>query len=238
MYRFLSLIFTVLILTFSAFGQDIHSSWDAMLKKNVSSKGVVNYDAFSSEKARLNDYINKISDANPKAMNRNDQMSFWINLYNAVTVQLIVDNYPIKSIKDIKQGDKGPWDIQLVSVEEKKYSLNDIEHKILRANYNDPRIHFGIVCASYSCPKLRNEAFKGAKLDTQLNEQARAFVNDENRNKIKEDNIQISQLFDWFKGDFTKSGTIINFLNQYSNVKIKDNATISYLDYNWSLNNK
>ena len=129
-----------------------------------------------------------------------------------------------------------PWDIKFIRIGKELYDLNNIEHDILRSKFNEPRIHFAIVCASVSCPKLLNEAFEGSRINAQLEAQAIAFINDPARNKITPNQAQLSSIFSWFKGDFTKQGTLISFINRYSKVKLHQNAKISSLDYNWNLN--
>lgn len=211
-----------------------HDLWTSILQAHVSSVGVVDYQGIKNDN-RFKNYLKQLSSAKPINSNwsNNEKKAFWINAYNAFTIELIIKNWPVKSIKDINK----PWDEKFITINNVNYSLNHIEHQILR-KMGDPRIHFGIVCASYSCPILLNEAYEAKTLDGQLKAQAIAFVNDSKRNVIKTNEVQISKLFSWFKSDFTVSGSLINFLNQYSKVKINENAKISYLEYNWSLNNK
>ena len=115
--------------------------------------------------------------------------------------------------------------------------LNNIEHGILRKDFEEPRIHFAVNCASVSCPKLRNEAYVGSRLDAQLNDQAKAFLADKGKNNIKNANeAKLSKLFKWFKGDFTKNGDLISFINKYSTVKLNKDANLDFLDYDWNLN--
>ena len=211
-----------------------HSAWNSLLKVNVSNAGNVNYKGFQKSEAKLDAYLNSISNGSydDKIWSKNEQLAFWINAYNAFTVKLILNNYPTKSINDITS----PWDKKFFKIGGTKMNLNQIEHKILRVKFNEPRIHFAIVCASFSCPKLHNEAFTGKNTQSLLASLTKGFVNDTKRNKIAADKIQISELFNWFKGDFTKKSSLIEFLNQYSNVKINANAKVSHLPYNWSLN--
>ena len=154
-----------------------------------------------------------------------------MNVYNAFTIKLIIDNYPLKSIKEIKK----PWDLLFIKIGKKHYSLNDIEHNILR-KMNDPRIHFGINCASYSCPPLQNKAFTEHTVNEDLNTLTFAFINDQNRNIVTKNKIQVSKIFQWFSKDFKKDGTLINYLNKYSNIRIDTSAKKSFKNYNWSLN--
>jgi len=219
-----------------------HSMYDALLKKCVSTTGKVNYQGFIKDKTQFAQYLQLLSN-NPPQQNwsKDEQLAYWINAYNAFTIQLITQHYPLKSIKDIGSSIaipfvNTPWNIKFIRIGKETYDLNNIEHDILRRKFNEPRIHFAIVCASVSCPKLLNEAFTGAKINQQLDAQARSFINDPSRNKISANRIQTSEIFNWFKGDFTKNGSLISFLNKYSKVKINANASVSTLDYNWNLN--
>jgi len=212
-----------------------HEIWNTLLKKYVSADGRVDYKGMMSEKDKLQTYLNLLSSNSPKEdWLRNDQMAFWINAYNAFTVKAILDHYPVKSIQDIDNGKV--WDEPFIPIGTGKYSLNNIEHDILRKKFGDPRIHFAINCASHSCPRLLNEAFTTQGLYEQLNAAAKGFVNDPSKNKITASSVRLSSIFEWYKDDFTKKGTLIDFINQYSAVKISSNATVSYLIYDWSLN--
>ncbi|MCK5368247.1 MAG: DUF547 domain-containing protein, partial [Cyclobacteriaceae bacterium] len=168
---------------------------------------------------------------------------YWINAYNAFTVKLIIDHYPLESIKDIGSAIQipfvnSPWDIKFIEINGKKLDLNNIEHSILRKKFDEPRIHFAINCASFSCPKLRREAYVANNLDVQLEKQAIQFINDLERNSISGSHAEVSKIFSWFKGDFTKEGSLVDFLNQYSNTEIGKESKISYMNYNWALNEK
>ena len=209
-----------------------HHSWNTLLQKNVTESGNVNYIAFKNNPTALRAYIDSLAVNMPtENWNSQDKLAYWINAYNAMTVDLIIRNYPVKSIKDIKD----PWDQRLWKLGEKWYNLNQIEHEILR-KMNEPRIHFAIVCASFSCPKLQNEAFTAFKLEEQLTNATKAFLADANRNEIASDKIKISKIFQWFSKDFKQDGDLIDFLNTYSEVDISSNAKKSYKDYNWDLN--
>ena len=137
----------------------------------------------------------------------------------------------------IKQKGKDTWNIPFAKVGGKTYTLNHIEHEILRKDFNDPRIHVGVNCASGSCPQLGNFAFTEANIDTELERLMKLFINDTTRNKITEKKIQISKIFEWFKEDFTKNGSVIDFLRKNTNIDINEDVTIEYLEYNWNLNN-
>lgn len=220
-----------------------HQIWDQLLKAHVKPNGLVNYKGFIQDKAKLDQYLKLISENAPdrKTWSKNQQLAYWINAYNAFTVKLIVDNYPVKSIRDLGPELKIPlikdvWHYQFFKIGGVASSLDEIEHSILRKEFEEPRIHFAINCASVSCPPLLNEAFVADRIEAQLTKVATTFINDPTRNKITADQAQISSIFSWFKGDFTKKGTLIDFLNIYSKVKLKPGAKISHLDYNWNLN--
>lgn len=209
-----------------------HKQWNDLLQKHVSSKGNVDYKGFKKDSAPLQSYLNILAKNLPeKSWSKNAILAYWINTYNAYTVKLILDNYPVKSIKKIDN----PWDKEFFTLGNKKYSLGEIEHKILR-KMNEPRIHFAINCASFSCPNLANEAYTETELEKQLETAAKSFVNDKTKNTITPDKIEISSIFDWFSGDFKTKGTLIDFLNKYSSIKINKSAKVKYKEYNWNLN--
>jgi len=209
-----------------------HTQWNTLLSIYVSKDGKVNYKGFKNDEKKLQHYLEILQKNTPSdSWAKNEKLAYWINAYNAFTVRLILDHYPVKSIKDIKD----PWGKEFIAIADKTYSLEDIEHKILR-KMNEPRIHFAINCASYSCPNLLNQAYNTENLEQQLDAAAKRFVNDASKNSISKDSVEISKIFDWFSGDFKKYGTIIDFLNTYSTVKIDRNAKVKYKSYNWNLN--
>ncbi|MCF7561223.1 DUF547 domain-containing protein [Sabulilitoribacter multivorans] len=209
-----------------------HVLWNDLLKKHVSEHGNVNYKAFKTDINALKKYITSLGDNMPNdSWIVTDEIAYWINAYNAMTIDLILRHYPIKSIKDIKN----PWEQRYWKLGDKWYNLDEIEHQILR-KMNEPRIHFAIVCASYSCPKLSNEAYTSENLEEQLTEATRDFLHDSQRNTISENHIEISKIFQWFAKDFKQNGSLIDFLNQYSDTQISEQAKIRYKDYNWALN--
>jgi len=209
-----------------------HDSWNVLLQKHVSNQGHVNYKDFKKNRKFLLNYIASLSENMPKdSWTKNEKLAYWINAYNALTVDLILQNYPVKSIKDIKN----PWEQRLWKLNNKWYNLEEIEHEILR-KMDEPRIHFAIVCASFSCPKLQNEAFTAKKLELQLTNATKEFLSDSNRNEISENSIKLSKVFQWFSKDFKQYGSLIDFLNMYTVVTISEKAKKSFKDYNWDLN--
>ncbi|GAA5222365.1 DUF547 domain-containing protein [Membranihabitans marinus] len=218
-----------------------HDLWEELLQSHVDDEGWVDYAGFQKDSAKLNKYTNLLSQNHPNDKNwsREEQLAYWINAYNAFTIQLVARHYPVASIKDIKPGIgfvNSVWDIKFIHIEERVYDLNNIEHGIIRQQFDEPRIHFAVNCASYSCPSLSNHAFTADQLDQQLTAAAVSFINDKKKNSLSPDQVTISSIFKWFSGDFTKKQTIIDFLNKYSQVEINKDADIDYQDYDWSIN--
>ena len=215
------------------------SIFDSLLQKNVDKTGRVDYQSLKNNETLLDNYLAYIQNNEPtKDWSSNKKKAFWINTYNAYTIKIILNNYPLKSIRDIKIDGKTAWKIPFVKVGQKKYTLDQIEHEILRKKFNDPRIHVGINCASVSCPRLWNFAFTEDNIASSLDNLMKEFINNTTRNKISKNNLEISEIFNWFSKDFMKNGTIINYLNTYAAIKISEKASIKYLTYDWSLNKK
>ena len=209
-----------------------HTIFNGLLKKHVSNDNNVNYEGLKKDAKSVQQYISLLKEFQPtESWTKNEKLAYWINAYNALTIDLILRNYPVKSIKDIKD----PWGQRLWKFGDQWLNLNNIEHKILRP-MNEPRIHFAIVCASVSCPKLQNEAFIASNLEQQLSKATKEFFADSSKNELSEDHIKLSKIFKWFKKDFEVNGSLIDFLNSYSEVHISESAKKSYKDYNWDLN--
>jgi len=223
-----------------------HEKWTDLLQKHVHSNGFVDYRGFIEDSLLLNEYLSVLSDSapNPKKWTEAERLVYWINAYNAFTVQIVIRHYPVNGIKDIASGLKIPfvsstWDIPFIRIGGEDITLNRIEHGIIRKEFKEPRIHFAVNCASVSCPVLRNEAYEPEKLEQQLEEQAIQFINDQSRNNIKSGEAELSKLFTWFSKDFKReSSNIIDYVNRYSETIIERNAKITYMDYNWSLNDE
>ncbi|MCH4822135.1 DUF547 domain-containing protein [Gramella lutea] len=209
-----------------------HGIWDELLKKHVDDAGMVDYKGFQNDRKKLNEYLNLLSDQKlDDSWSTDEVLAYYINLYNAYTVDLILRNYPVKSIKDIN----GAWTSEFVMIGDTEISLGGIENSLLR-KMNEPRIHFAINCASISCPKLLNEAYTAEKIEEQLEKVTKEFVNSE-KNEIAGSSVKLSSIFDWYKGDFTEKGkSLIDYVNMYSETKIESGASISYKEYNWNLN--
>ena len=215
------------------------STFNSLLQAHVDEKGFVDYKSLKNDEAKLNLYIEYLNTTSPSSdWSADKEKAFWINVYNAYTLKIILDNYPLKSITDISNKGKTAWKTPFVNVGGKTYTLDHVEHEILRKKFKDPRIHVGVNCASGSCPKLGNLAFTEDNIDAQLEQLMKDFINDPTRNKLSAKKVQISEIFNWFKGDFTTEGSVIDYINKYANEPVNKKAKIKYLTYDWSLNGK
>ncbi|GAB3548643.1 DUF547 domain-containing protein [Spirosoma fluminis] len=251
----LSKLIGLLMLTLCAFTEPRHESkWsfaadrtdnrilDRLLKKYVNERGLVNYKGLKREENVLKQYLDLLSRNPPNATwPRTDQVAYWINAYNAYTLQLIINHYPVASIKDIGSRIKIPrvttsGASKFFSIGGKPMSLDNIERNVLK-QFNEPRIHFALVNAARSSPRLRNEAYTGDKLIAQLDEQGRDFLNDPTKNAVTLQRASLSKYFDWHKADWTRNGkSVPEWVNEYANTKIRSSTAISFLEYNWALN--
>ena len=233
----IGLVIIVLLIAVSTNAQT--SIFNSLLQKHVDEKGNVDYKSFKEDEDKLLEFISYLEKTSPStSWSANKEKAFWINAYNAYTIKLILEYYPVNSIMDIKENKNTAWKINFAEIGGKTYTLDHIEHEILRKKFTDPRIHVGVNCASISCPKLLNKAFTEENIEEELEILMKEFINDSSRNEISSTKIQISSIFDWFKEDFTKNGSVIDYLNKYSTTKIDKTAKISFLKYNWSLNEK
>ncbi len=226
------------------------SKWDALLKRYLRSgpDGVnrVDYAAFRTQgKSALESVIARLTALPVSSYRRDEQMAYWINLYNAVTILVILDHNPVESIRDIDISPglfaDGPWDKELVSVEGEALSLNDIEHRILRPIWKDPRIHYAVNCASIGCPNLAFDAFEGDKLETMLDAAARDYINDPRGVSISGKKVTVSKIYDWFQEDFGGSTEgVLAHLKRYASPELAKQleaiGDISGALYDWSLN--
>lgn len=222
-----------------------HSAFSNILQQQVSN-GRVNYDALKAKPAALKSYLDTLAavDKNEfNGWNDNQQMAFLTNLYNAATLQLIVDNYPVKSIKKIGGLFSSPWKQKVVRLFGDKVTLDNVEHDILRKDYSEARLHFALVCAAKGCPPLRPEAYEAGRFSKQLDDQGRIYMADSSINRVEDNGsaVSLSKIFDWFSGDFKKqSGSVIAFVKPYlpNGMSLKSDASIRYSSYDWSLNDQ
>jgi hypothetical protein len=226
-----------------------HTLFSNVLKDHVAN-GVVNYKAIKNDE-RFTQYIDMLKKFDPSELKGNEKLAFWINVYNAYNIKMICDNYPVKSPMDLGSGGlvvgtifkSTAWDKKNVTVGGKVMTLNQVENDIIRP-MGDPRIHFAIVCAAKSCPPLRSEAYEASKLNEQLEDQGRKFMNQSKKNDINVEKrtAALSKIFDWFKADFQTNGnTVVKFVSKYlskekAEVLMANEKTYSYTEYDWSLN--
>ncbi|MCU0574826.1 MAG: DUF547 domain-containing protein [Syntrophobacteraceae bacterium] len=220
-----------------------HGLFGELLQKYVHN-GTVDYAGFKAEENELDRYLQHLEGVQPQKLSRNEQLAFYINAYNAYTIKLVLTGYPnIKSIKDLGTFWRSPWKKEFVRLEGRTMTLDDIEHGIIRPRFQDPRIHFAVNCAARSCPPLISEPYGGDTLDQQLDGVAKAFVNDPERNDLKDNTLYVSKIFDWYGNDF-KEG-IVAFFIQYGSADLRsriqgigDGIKVQYLPYDWTLNGK
>lgn len=227
-----------------------HSAWDRLLRSYVMARdGVVNrYDyrnVSKQDRKALDAYIAGLSRLPIGRYSRPEQLAYWINLYNALTVQVVLAHYPVESIRDIDISPglfaDGPWDKKLVTIDGEAVSLNDIEHRILRPIWRDPRIHYAVNCASIGCPDLRKTAFTGANAEASLDAAARAFVNHPRGARVEGGELNVSSIYVWFQEDFGGDDRgVIAHLRQYARPALKEKlAAVSEIaahSYDWALN--
>jgi hypothetical protein len=224
------------------------ATWDKLLRQYVDSHGRVNYSAWKAESYQiLNQWLADIKQEDITSTNSDEQLASWINLYNAFTIASILENYPITSIQPKIFGIPNwlafAWFFYRPThkVGNSYYYLNQIEHRILRQKFNEPRIHFALVCASVGCPLLRNEAYYPEIIRAQLEDDAIRFINnpDKVRYDLSTQTLYCSQIFKWYKSDFLKvAPSIPDYIRSYlkSDIVIPEEVAIAYLDYDWNLN--
>lgn len=210
-----------------------HTVWNQILQATVDEAGMVDYKKANSLYPELHAYLRYLSTFSPNvSWPKNRVLAFYINLYNALTVKLILNHYPLKSIRDIQN----PWGQTVFYIDKKGLSLDDIEHKILRT-LDEPRIHFAINCASVSCPRLRPNAFTEAGLEHELNKSVTEFFKDPDNFTIKDNALYLSPILKWYRADFELVyDNLINFINRYHDLPLKNDTKIRFLSYNWNLN--
>jgi len=227
-----------------------HNVWDAFTFQYVTrgSNGValVNYEnVIARDKASLDAYLVSLAGTPVSSLNRQEQFAYWLNLYNALTVKVVLDHFPVRSIRDIDISpglfSNGPWGAKLISIEGEQVSLDDIEHRILRPIWRDPRIHYGVNCASIGCPDLPVGAFTATNVDQKLNKAAADFINHSRGVQVQGNRMFVSSIYDWFKSDFGGTDTgVIAHLRQYAQPSLASQlASVNRIagdKYDWNLN--
>jgi len=218
------IIFLISLLSLNINSQEIvdHSAWDQILVLNVTDDGLVDYDGVTNDIVVFYKYFRY----------KEEKLAYWLNVYNATVLKMIIDEYPITSINQLED----PWKRKAFKSKNVRYSLDDIEHSILR-KFGDPRIHFLLNCGSMSSPRLWNRAYTSTNIEYALEERTKEFINDPQRNQINSKTVRISQLFEWYEKDFTSNhGDVIDFINQYANTPIIKSIKKKYVTYDWNLN--
>ena len=227
-----------------------HATWNRFLKANTvkDNAGIVRVkyaDVTPAQKQGLKQYIKKLSSTDHTKLSKDAQLAYWANLYNAQTVDVILDNYPVESIRKIKDRplDLGPWEDKRLNVNGKELSLHDIEHGIVRPLWNDePRIHYILNCAAAGCPNLAQKAYTAQNVQQSLHDAAIAYVNDPRGvTVLSNGQIQASKIYSWYKGDFGGSNeAILNHIRKYADddlkAALKNKKRIAKYEYDWSLN--
>lgn len=226
-----------------------HSDWSRFLGKYRSENSLgqarVNYAGVTSaDRSGLDAYLASLAATDVDGLNRNEQLSFWINAYNAITVKTVLDNFPVESIRDIpgaRRLSPGPWDVPAITISGVNLTLNDIEHRVLRPIWQDPRLHYVLNCAAVGCPNLGAEAFPSTAIDATFDAAARRYVNDPRGVTFNGNNISVSRIYDWFISDFggRESGVIRHIL-VYAEPDLANRITaigrLGGQHYDWSLN--
>lgn len=227
-----------------------NTAWKQILARYISTTtDGVNLFAYAkvsaTDRKQLKAYLADLQNTKVRDLSRDEQMAFWINLYNAQTIDVVLDHYPVRSIKDISLGggffSSGPWKKQVMAVEGQKLSLDNVEHDILRKVWRDPRVHYAVNCASLSCPNLAAKPFTAKELDSMLDEGARAYVNHPRGVGFRDGRLILSQIFSWYRSDFGRTDAeIVEHISKYASPdlqkKLKGTGRIDGYDYDWSLN--
>jgi hypothetical protein len=225
-----------------------HSAWNAWLGRFVvNSADGINRIAYSrvgaDERKALQAYIQSLAALNISTYNRAEQFAYWVNLYNALTIDVVLEYYPVQSIRKIKSGffSFGPWGLELISVEGEALTLDDIEHRILRPIWQDARIHYAVNCASLGCPNLQRQAFTAGNTESLLKTAARDFVNHPRGARVEDGRLVVSSIYDWFVDDFGGNDRgVIEHLKTYAEAELR--GALSKIDrisddrYDWQLN--
>lgn len=212
-----------------------HKAWDALLKEHVSSNGQVDYKGFKTDKAKVDAYLKTLQENHPSSSwSKNEEMAFWINLYNAFTIQQVLEVYPVSSIMKVAGGKV--WDSKKIKVGSKEYTLNQIEKDMLLKKFGEPRVHFAVNCAAKSCPPLMNKAWTADNIQSSFDLRAGMFINNLSFNTISASSVQVSKIFEWYANDFGGSSNLIKYINKYAKLTVSSSAKVTYKEYNWNLN--
>ena len=227
-----------------------HSAWQSILDEYLTTddpSGIYLFDYAalkedSEDLGTLRTYLISLTSLDPRGYSKAEQFPYWVNLYNALTVHVVVGRYPVESIRDIKTSliNWGPWDKELITIAEQKLTLNNIEHGILRPIWKDPRIHYAVNCASLGCPNLARQAYTSANTEDLLELSAKDYINHPRGASVVNGQLTLSSIYDWFNEDFGGSFESLKaHLKQYASAELAaqlDDYTDFDHDYDWSLN--
>lgn len=246
-YRSMStiLVLILLLLPFPVHALD-HSAYDEILNRYVKG-GYFDYESFvknSDDRNKLHDYLSSLSNVEPKELSENEELAYWMNLYNASTIDLVTRNYPLESIRDLDGWFGSIFSKKFIPVGDRKLSLDNVEHDTIRERFDEPRIHFALVCAARSCPPLRDEAYVGERLDEQLEDQTRIFLqSDKNQFPVQNGQLKLkfSKILYWYGEDFGGESGVVQFVKNSlpqskQSLIERENYSVEYFPYDWSLN--
>ena len=227
---------------------DPHAAFDAFLAEYVAERdgmALLRYGAVTDEDAAaLQSYIDTLEAMTPSSLGRDEQLAYYFNLYNAAIIDVVLDNYPISSIKEVGGGvfNRGPWKDEVVTVEGERLSFDDIEHGIVRARFDEPRVHYAFNCASIGCPDIKGSAWRAGTLDADLDEAARAYVASDRGVRVDgRGRVTASSIYKWFQEDFGGSEEgVLEHVSAYATGKkqaaLDEADGVRRYDYDWSLN--
>ena len=221
----------------------LHDPFDGLLGQFIRN-GLVRYNAWAEStqaRAQLTAYVDKLEAQRPGELTSSAELAYWINLYNAATLELVLAHYPVESIKDIGGFLRSPWKREVVRVAGRALTLNDIENEIIRPRFKDARIHFALNCAAGGCPPLAAEAYRGELLDAQLERACQGALNDERWVALRGQQLILTKIFEWYRSDFDEdAGSVVAFVGRYhegvADAAASGKLDIKFSDYDWSLN--
>jgi hypothetical protein len=236
----------VVILPQPVFGGVLDNSLFAVVLSRHLDKGMVDYAGLKADRQPLDTYLDAMGRIDPASLSINDRLAFYINLYNATTLRLIIDHYPVESIKDIGSFFSSPWKKDVVVLNGQQATLDHIEHNIIRPLFKEARVHFALNCTAMSCPPLLPEPYEGDKLEEQLQHMAVAYINDGKNNYLEGKTLYVSKIFDWFSEDFPDD--FVSWFSQFAEGDLRDGLNkvkaqgvkpkVKFLKYDWSLNDQ
>lgn len=227
-----------------------YSAWTTLLRRYYDPASGMNYAALKArDLGTLQNLRNALAKVDVKSLSRDQQLAYWINVYNVNSTAIVAEKYPVESIRDLSTDPiirLNVFDKKVVPFGNGKISLNDVENTYIREGFKDPRIHFAINCAAKSCPPIRKEAYVGARVQAQLDDQTRTFLNGPKGMRISGDTVHVTKIMDWFEKDFRNwAGGVPNFLRKYASPENRkkldaagDDLDIDYDDYDWSVNSR